>query len=238
MTGKFKIALTILVTASLLTGCSRKYDPVETYNRGYAEYVSGNSTRAIGYYKWALELKKEYPAPMIGLARCYHEMAMKNFADGNPGAALQDLEEALYWANLAIDAAPGNAQATQVRVEIMKLRGDVEAAVRTAQWGTRVQGPNAKSLLLMAKTYMDVGAYDEAQVSIRQAIAVDPYNVEVRKEAAGFYEKLGKPDLAREQYEEIYRLDQANQNAQKKIGADQQPQENVPAEAQPQEEQQ
>ena len=217
MTGKLKIALTILTAAALLSGCSRKYDPVETYNRGYAEYVGGNCTRAIGYYKWALEIKKEYSAPMIGLARCYLEMAIKNFADKNPGAAMHDLEEALYWSNLSVDADPGNPQATQVRVEIMKMRGDIEAAVRTAQWGTRVQGPNAKSLLLMAKTYMDVGAYDEAQVAIKQAIAVDPYNVEVRTEAAKFYEKLGKPDLAREQYEEIYQMDQTNQDAQNKL---------------------
>jgi tetratricopeptide (TPR) repeat protein len=230
MTGKLKIALTILTAVALLSGCSRKYDPVETYNRGYAEYVGGNCTRAIGYYKWALELKKEYPAPMIGLARCYLEMAIKNFADKNPGAAMHDLEEALYWSNLAVDADQGNPQVTQVRVEILKLRGEIEAAVRTAQWGTKVQGPNAKSLLLMAKTYMDVGAYDEAQVSIRQAIAVDPYNIDVRTQAAKFYEKLGKPDLAREQYEEIYRLDQANPEAKKQIGTESE----APAEAVPQ----
>lgn len=220
MTGKLKIGLTILTAAALLSGCSRKYDPVETYNRGYAEYVGGNCTRAIGYYKWALEIKKEYSAPMIGLARCYLEMAIKNFADNNPGAAMHDLEEALYWSNLAVDADPGNPQVTQVRVEILKLRGEIEAAVRTAQWGTKVQGPNAKSLLLMAKTYVDVGAYDEAQVAIRQAIAVDPYNVDVRTQAAKFYEKLGKPELAREQYEEIYRLDQANPEAQGNIEAE------------------
>ncbi len=220
MTGKLKIALMIPIAAALLSGCSRTYDPVETYNRGYAEYISGNCTRAIGYYKWALEIKKEYSAPMIGLARCYLEMAIKNFEENNPGAAMHDLEEALYWSNLAVDADPGNPQVTQVRVEILKMRGEIEAAVRTAQWGAKVQGPNAQSLLLMAKTYMEVGAYDEAQVTIRQAIAVDPYNVDVRTQAAKFYEKIGKPDLAREQYEEIYQMDQANPDVLDKLDSE------------------
>jgi tetratricopeptide (TPR) repeat protein len=195
-------------------GCARHYKGTDIYNRGYAEYASGDTTKAIGYYKWALEIRKEYPAPMLGLAQCYLEEAKKNIRLNNTGAAMQDLEEALYWCNLALDADPGNAEVTQTRIKVLSVRGEAENAIKTAKWGARVQGQTSQSLILMARTYIEVGSYDEAETAIKQAIAVDPNNVQAHILAGKFYDKIGKSDKALYHYEEAFRLDPTNKEVE------------------------
>jgi len=219
MTGTIKRFAVSLVVMVLSSGCvlQRQYNATEAYDQGMAEYYSGNYTSADQYFKWALDLKKEYGSAMVGRAQCQLQFAKENFASHNTGAALLNLEEALYWANLAVDGDPGNPRSTQVRVDILKLKGQIERGIKTAQWGVNVQGPNADSLLLMAKTYEDAGSYDEAEVAYKQAIAVAPGNVEVRVKAGRFYEKIGKRDLALIQYEEAWQLDPSNEDVQIKI---------------------
>jgi len=216
MTGMIRVLTVALLTMVLSSGCvvQRKYSAKDTYERGLTEYYAGNYTTAAGYFKWALELKREYAGPMIGLAQCNYQFAKENFARKNTGAALQNLEEGLYWSNQALDANPGNPKVTEVRIQILALKGEIEQVVKTAKWGVNVQGPNPNSLLTMAKTYTDVGAYDEAEVAYKQAIAVAPQNVEARIQAGQFYEKIGKPELALQQYEEAYRIDPNNPDVQ------------------------
>jgi len=214
MTGIAKLVL-VGITLLCLTGCyqDRRYKAIEVYNRGYGEFCAGDYTKAAGYYKWSHSLKPEYSAPLIGLAQCHVEFAKKNFSINNTAAALHDLEQARYWSELAIDADPGNPQTTQARVEVMKLRGEIDAMIKTSKWGTKVQGPSAASLLLEAKTYMEAGAYDEAEVAIKQALAVDPHDVNAHIQAGQFYEKIGKHEQSLQQYEEAYRLDPTHTEA-------------------------
>jgi tetratricopeptide (TPR) repeat protein len=219
MTGRIRLLGIALLVMVLSSGCviQRKYKAKDTYERGMTEFYAGNYTTAAGYFKWALELKKEYAGPMIGLAQCQYQFAKENFTKKNTGAALQNLEEGLYWSNQALDANPGNPKVTEVRVQILALKGEIEQVVKKAKWGVNVQGPNPYSLLLMAKTYMEVGAYDEAEVAYKQAIAVAPQNVEARVQAGQFYEKIGKRELALQQYEEAYRIDPNNPDIQIRI---------------------
>jgi len=219
MTGMMRLVVVGLLMSVLASGCvfQRKYDAKKIYELGLSEYAAGNYTQAAGHFRWAMDLKKEYSGPMIGLAQCQLRFACENFEKKNTGAALYNLEEGLYWINQAVDADPGNPQVTTVRTEIMKMKGEVEQVVRTAQWGVKVQGPNADSLLLMAKTYQEVGSYDEAEVAYKQAIAVAPTSIQARVQAGEFYEKIGKTDLALQQYEEAYRLDPTNNDVQVKI---------------------
>jgi tetratricopeptide (TPR) repeat protein len=211
------LTITIFTAITAFTGCARRYNASDIYNRGYAEYVSGNCTSAIGYFKWSLDLQKEYSDPMLGLARCYLEMARRNLTSGDPDAAMHDLEEALYWANLAINADPGNPLVTQIRVQVLNKRGETEEAIKAAQWGTQVQGATAQSLLLVAQTYIDAAAYDEAELALKQAIAVEPGYVQAHLQAGKFYERIGKTDQALFHFEEAYRLDPTNTDAQLKI---------------------
>jgi len=201
----FSIGLMLVI---LTTGCvfQRKYNAQDIYERGLTAYYAGNYTQAAGDFRWAIDLKKEYSGPMLGLAQCQLHFAQENFDKKNTGAALHNLEEGLHWINLALDADPGNPQVTAVRTEILKMKGDIEQGVRTAQWGVKVQGPSAANLLLLARKYEEVGAYDEAEVAYKQAVAVEPNNIKARTQAAQFYEKIGKKDQALQQYEEAYRL--------------------------------
>jgi tetratricopeptide (TPR) repeat protein len=219
MTGKISLLTVGLLIMILSSGCvlQRKYNAKDIYERGLTEYAAGNYTQAAGDFRWAMDLKKEYSGPMIGLAQCQIRFACENFDKKNTGAALQNLEEGLYWINLAVDADPGNPQVTTVRTQILKMKGEIEQVVRTAQWGVSTQGPNADSLLLMAKTYQEVGSYDEAEVAYKQAIAVAPTSVKARVQAGQFYERIGKRDLALQQYEEAYRLEPTNSDVQEKI---------------------
>jgi tetratricopeptide (TPR) repeat protein len=219
MAGRMKLVTAALLIAIVASGCvlQRKYNAKDLYERGMTEFYAGNYTEAAGDFKWALEIKREYAGPMIGLAQCHLYFARENFAKKNTGAAIWHLEEALFQINKALDADPGNPKVTEVRVEILKLKGEFEQTFKTAAWGVKVQGPNPFSLLLSAKTYADAGAYDEAEVAYKQAIAVAPNNPDVRVKAAQFYEKIGKRDLALQQYEEAYRLNPSDPDVQIKI---------------------
>jgi tetratricopeptide (TPR) repeat protein len=212
------VALLLTVVAIIsLSGCARRYNAVELYNRGFSEYVSGNCTGAIGLYKWSLKINEEYPDPMIGLAHCYMDSACDNLNNGYPGEAMHDLEEALYWSNLAVNADPGNPIVTQTRMRVLDMRGETEQAIQAGQWGTNVQGDTAQSFLLMARAYIKNGAFDEAELAIKQALAVEPNSVQTHIEAGRFYELVNKPDIALFHYEEVYKLDSTNTDAQLKI---------------------
>lgn len=218
MAGKVRLLTTALLVVAI-SGCvlQRKYDAKDIYERGLAEYYAGNYTEAAGHFKWALEIKKEYAGPMIGLAQCHLHFAQENFAKKNTGAALYNLEEAMFQIDKALSADPGNPKVTEVRVEILKMKGEMEQTLRTASWGVNVQGPNPDSLMLLAKTYEDAGAIDEAETAYKQAMAVAPQDARVRIRAARFYEKIGKPSLALQQYEEAYRIEPTNSEVQIKI---------------------
>ena len=70
---------------------------------------------------------------------------------------------------------------------------------------------------MLAKTQLDLGDYDEAEIAYRQALAVAPDDINVQLQSAEFYEKIGKLDQALIHYENAYDLDNYYPNLLMKI---------------------
>ncbi len=191
----------------VIVGCSEVNNYVKVYNRGVAAYNNGDYTKAIAMFKLSLEKEREYVPPMIGLARCYLNFAKREMKSNDLSAAIKDLEEALYWINQAIEAGPGNLKAIQTKIDILKVRGKVESAIKTAEWSATVAGPNASTLIMLGETYESIEDYDNAEKSYKQAIAVESENAKPYVKLAQLYEKLGRLEDAFEYYLKAYNID-------------------------------
>jgi len=189
------VALPALVLACV-AGCSATHDPIALHERAVAQYRTGNYVSAIGLYKWALEKDPEQSLSMVGLAACYKALAQQQMHQNNYPAALRDLDEALFWLNQATMTAPGDYRATRLKMDCLDLRGQAEKSLKTAQWTVRYVGPSAESLLLLARSYRDLGDYDNAELAYKQAIAVAPNEPRCHLQAARFYKFLGKHQQA------------------------------------------
>jgi len=197
----------VFFLGGLLCGCSWTEDPVKIYNRGVTYYNQGDYSSAMGMFKWSLEKRREYSAPMIGLARCHLALARDELARKENIGAFKDLENALYWTNQAIAIDPGNTEPYTTKIDILKVRGQVEQAIATARRATEQAGPSANTLIMLARTYGSLGDYDNAELALKQGLRISPQNVELTVELARLYDKLGRTDLALHYYEQAYRLD-------------------------------
>lgn len=199
--------LSIAIFISVPLGCSELHNYPKLYNKGVEAYNNGDYTKAIAMFKLALAKEREFAPAMIGLARCYLNFAKEELEKKDLSAAIKDLEEALYWINQAIEAKPGDLKAIRTKIEILKTRGKVESAIRTAEWSATIAGPNASTLIMLAETYESIEDYKNAEEAYKQAGAVDPSNATAYVKLAQMYEKLGRIEEAYEYYLRAYERD-------------------------------
>ena len=207
----------LLLGGWLVSGCSATNNPTKLYNMGVEQFNQGNYPKAMGMFKWALEKRREFSQPMIGLARCYLTLATKGLVKKDSTAALKDLEEALYWINQAVNADPGNTQAFKTKIAILKTRGQAELAVNAARWAARNAGPSASTLIMLAETYRELGDIDNAELALKQGLSVSENNIELLVELAKLYDQVGKYEMSLKYYNLAYEVDQYYPNLLRRI---------------------
>ncbi len=190
------LLLLVLLGPPLLVGCQIADNPIALHNRAFEQYSNGNYVSATGLYKWVLQNDPEHSASMVGLAMCYKALAQQQMYKDHYPAAWRDLDEALYWLDQALTVDPANHNAAKLKVQCLEMRGQTQASVQTARWAARYVGPDSKTLLLLAGTYMDAGQYDKAQTTYKRAIALAPNDPQCHLQAARFYKFTGKYALA------------------------------------------
>ncbi len=190
-----------------LSGCQTRPAPVEIYNSGVVQYNSGQYAKAIGMFKWSLERGREYAPALLGLAKTYLALSQQAYSRKQFVTSREDLEHALHWAGQAIMADPGNPETFQVKIDILKMRGQVEGAINTARRAAKLAGPSPTTMIMLANTYLDQGDFDNALIALRQGLRITPDHVALTVELARLYEATGRKSAALEQYERAYKID-------------------------------
>ena len=207
---KRTLLLVILLGALTPVGCQITDDPIALQNRAFEQYSNGNYISATGLYKWVLQNDPEHSASMVGLGMCYKALAQQQMHKDDYPAAWRDLDEALYWLDQALTVDPANHNATRLKIQCLEMRGQTQAGVQTARWAARYVGPDSKTLLLLAGTYMDAGQYDKAQTTYKRAIALAPGDPQCHLQAARFYKFTEKYALARKHLQHAMALGAAD----------------------------
>jgi len=140
------------------------------------------------------------------LGACSVALARQRFEEGNRAAAMRELDEAVDYYTQAIDAHPGFAAAIEGKNVALKLKGQFDEALQTAEWAAEFVGPSAKQYLFLAKNLEERGDIDGAFLRYRQAIAVEPRNFEAHKEFAAFLQRHGNEQAAIFHLQMAYRL--------------------------------
>lgn len=201
------LLIMVSVAACLAGGCSEIRDPVKLYNMGVDAYNAKKYSEAMSMFKWSQELHREFSPPMIGLARCHLVLAEQELARSSQLSAFRDLQDALYWSNQAINADPGNLDGFRTKIAVLKAMGRAESAIQTAEWAAKNVGPSAKTMLMLARTYLDLKEQDQAEEALKRGLGIWPEDTELTLELAKLYDKTGRLKQALAYYEQLYRLD-------------------------------
>jgi tetratricopeptide (TPR) repeat protein len=203
----FVLVLSSLSSIILPGGCSKAEDPIELYNLGVDAYNNRNYPQAMSMFKWSHEKNREFSLPMIGMAKCHLALAKQELADHSRTAALQDLEESLHWTNQATNADPGNMEGFRTKIAVLHALGQAESEVETAQWAAKNAGPSAKTILMLAETYIQLGDLENAEKALTHGLGLWPGNADINAELGELYENTDRSALALKYYEQAYRLD-------------------------------
>lgn len=197
-----------MVAAFTVTGCGGPSGEVRDLNaRGLAEYRAGRYTDAIAMFKKAAEKDRERPEASVYIADCYLAMSQERFKDGNIHGALRWCDIAIAKYDAAVGAFPGYSRAVQGKADALKLKGEHEQALQTADWAAKNSGLQSTKLILKGREYAQESDMDQAQLAFRQAVAVEPNNAAAHAELGLFYLRCGNKTEARESLRRAYELD-------------------------------
>ncbi len=109
------------------------------------------------------------------------------------------------------DASVNEQQrASLVKSKALELKGQFDAALANAEWAAEFVGPAAAQFVFLAKGLEARGKVDEAFLRYRQAVAVEPENVEAHLAFARFLLKGDNEPAAVHHLQEAYLIDPTN----------------------------
>jgi tetratricopeptide (TPR) repeat protein len=205
----FLCAVSLFLSA-LLPGCGKPRGSYETvFEEGLREYDSKDYNSAVAMFKAAAEMDRERPEPSYYTGLCYVAMAGQFFREDNLHAALRYCDRAIVTFDAAIGAFPGYSRAIQAKADALKLKGLNSAALEIANWAAAYVGPQAKMLILKARQYAQSGDIDQAQLTFKQAVSVEPKNAAAHAELGLFFMRCGNEREAIRSLQKAYQLDPA-----------------------------
>jgi len=190
-----------------MTGCGPPRPSFEQLlDEGMHEYRRGNYAEAVGMFKGAAELDRERPEPSYWSGECYMAMAARQFKEDDLPGALRYCDRAVDAFDRAVAAFPGFAKALQGKSDAERLSGRNRAALDVANWAAAYVGPQAKMLVFKGRQYAQAGDIDQAQLSFRQAVSVEPENPAAHAELGLFYLRCGNDAEAIKSLQRAYEL--------------------------------
>ena len=112
----------------------------------------------------------------------------------------------LYY-NQALDVFPGHQASLEGKAIALKLKGQFDEALRTAQWAAEFVGPSAQQYVFLARELEERRDLDGALLRYRQAVAVEPRNAGAHREFAKFLMRHNKEAAAVHHLQIAFRLD-------------------------------
>jgi len=199
----FVLAVAALFVAPL-AGCGPDYRSLR--RQGQKAMIDGAHGSARVFYLQAEELRPRRAENLHDLGACSVTLARQKFEQGNRAAALRELDEAIGYYNQAIDAHPGHTAAIEGKNIALKLKGQMDAALATAEWAAEFVGPSARQYIFLAENLEERDDIDGAFLRYRQAVAVEPRNFDAHKRFAEFLLRHGNEEAAVFHLQTAYRI--------------------------------
>jgi len=198
----------VLLAAALavlpVIGCGPNYRSLRM--QGQKAMIDQAYGSARIFFQQAEDLHPRRADNLHDLGACSVMLARQKFAEGNRTAALRELDEAIGYYNQAIDAHPGHAAAIEGKAVALKLKGQMDKALATAEWAAKFVGPSARQYIFLAENLEERHDIDGAFLRYRQAIAVEPHNFEAHKRFAEFLLRHGNEQAAVFHLQQAYRI--------------------------------
>ena len=154
--------------------------------------TSGAFTRAIAFFRQAIEKDPRYALAYAGLADCYTLQSI--YYEVAPTAALPLAREAAQRA-LSIDEGLAEAHTSLAYVR-MNFDSDLTAAAREFERAIQLNPNYATARQWYSRCLVTMGRYDEALNESGRAVALDPLSVVTIAEHGGVYSDAGRLDEA------------------------------------------
>lgn len=195
----------LVVCLAAMSGCG----PVvkEINEEGLKEYRAGRYVESIGLFKTALKKDMGRPSTLYYIGRSYLALAEERFRAGNSRMARRNLDDAAYYLDRAIALFPNYDEAIRAKTRALELRGEYDKALNVVQQTDDLLGPSAKTKIMLAEEYEQRGDVDNALLTYRRAVAVEPLNPYVRLAFGRFYKRINRRDHAVYEFTRAYRLD-------------------------------
>ncbi|MBN1342077.1 MAG: tetratricopeptide repeat protein [Phycisphaerae bacterium] len=188
----------------VLSGCG----PVvkEVNQEGLRDHYAGRYVEAIGMFKTALEKDPGRPSTLYYMGRSYMCLAEERFRDGNARMARRNLDDAVYAFDRAIAQFPNYDEAIQARAKALAMRGEYDKSLKSVKQTMDLLGPTAKNKITLAQQYEQAGDFDNALLTYRQAVAIEPLNAWAHAECGRFYKRIDRRKDAVDELTRAYRL--------------------------------
>ena len=204
-------ALIALALALLtpLVGCGPSYRQLRF--EGQQAMIGGTFGPARIILREAEEKRPRNPENLYDLGTCSMMLAKERFATQNTAAAMRELDEAVDYFTASIDAAPGFTPSIVGKTTALELKGQFDEALRNAEWAAEFVGPAAAQFLYLAQELEKRGDLDSALLRYRQAVSLEPNNVDVHLAIAKFLLAHNNDDAAVFHLQAAYRLNPSDQ---------------------------
>lgn len=200
-----RIAIAAVLSMLPLVGCGPSYRTLR--HEGMSTMATGSYGSAKWFFLQADQKKPRQVDNLYDLATCYLMLAKDDFQQQYYAAAMRDVNNAIDFFGRAIDAHPGHQPAIEGKSMALELKGQFDAALANAEWAAEFVGPAAAQFLFLAKGLEARGQLDDAFLRYRQAVAVEPKNVEAHLAFARFLLKGDNEAAAVHHLQEAYLID-------------------------------
>jgi len=157
-------------------------------------------------YQQALDMQPDYAPAYIGLSQVKLWRSTLSY------------QEALEYAQKAVESDPENAMAHATLAYIYALQDDADKALESAEEAATLEAENAYVQAVLTRAYLADRRYDQAQEAIEKAYALDPESVYVLLALGKVYRETADFPRALAAYEQIAALKPEFFNAYQSLG--------------------
>lgn len=199
----------VMAMAVLLTGCGPSYRHLRL--QGQEAMIGGRYGPARVFFVKADERSPRRIANLYDLGTCSIMLARERFEQKNHAAAMREVDEAIGYFTQALDVNPGHQPSIEGLNTALELKGQFDEALAKAEWAARFVGPSAKHYVFLASELEERGDLDGALLRYRQAVSIEPTNVDAHIAFAKFLLRNNNEPAAIHHLQAAYRLNPLDQ---------------------------
>lgn len=206
---RISVHVCVLSIGLAATGCGPHYRQFRQSGQTHMDNAEFGAAKLL-----FLDAEDDSPRHLENLAdlgACSIMLARARFSEMNHAAALREVDDALTYYSRALDVSPGHQLSVEGKNIALELKGQFDEALAHAEWTAEFVGPQAKYYLFLASELEERGDMDAALLRYRQAVAMEPENVDSHIAFAKFLARHGIEPATVHHLKIAYRLDPLNE---------------------------